>query len=317
VTRVFGAKLFGVIAIGAIAVSARASPPATAKLQVRGTVIEVEFAQGDLDLPRKTLLDHVAKAACAVSTYYGRFPADRYRLLIVPMAQRRGVLSGTTWGTAAPHSRILVGEHTTARDLDDDWILTHEMVHVAFPTMPNEHHWIEEGIATYVEPLARSWVGSYSLPKVWSDLVVGLPKGMPASGDQGLDVTHTWGRTYWGGAMFCALADVEIRRRTRNQRGLIDALRGILAVSRGIQAEWPLERTLKAGDDAAGTSVLEHLYTKMSSTPMSPDLQDLWKRLGVRVKEDQVQFDDSAPDAAIRQAISRRPPDAPPSCVVP
>ena len=42
-------------------------------------------------------------------------------------------------------------------------------------------------------------------------------------GGFGLDNTHTWGRTYWGGAMFCLLADVEIRRRTHNRRGLQDA----------------------------------------------------------------------------------------------
>jgi hypothetical protein len=305
-----------VIAIGAIAVRAHASPPAVEKLQVRRAVIEIEFAQGDLDLPRKTLMDHISKAACAVSTYYGGFPADRYRLMILPIVRRRGVLNGTTWGSGGPHSRILVGEHTTAGDLDDDWIVTHEMIHVAFPSMADKHHWIEEGVATYVEPLARSWVGSYSPQRVWSDLIVGLPKGMPVGGDEGLDTTHTWGRTYWGGAMFCSLADVEIRRHTRNQRGLIDALRGIFAASGGIKAEWPLERALKAGDDAVGT-LLEQLYAKMGLTSTSPDLQDLWKRLGVRMKEDQAELDDSASDAAIRRAISRRPPDAPPNCVVP
>lgn len=303
--------------IGAIAVTAGVPQAAEEKLQVRGTAIEIEFAQGEMDLPRKTLLDHIAKAACAVSTYYGRFPADHYSLLIVPIAQRRGVLSGMTWGSGGAHSRILVGEHTTTGDLNGEWIVTHEMVHTAFPSMADKHHWVEEGIATYVEPLARSWVGSYSPQKVWSDLVVGLPKGMPAAGDEGLDVTHTWGRTYWGGAMFCALADVEIRRHTRNERGLVDALRGILSASGGIATEWSIERALKVGDDTVGASVLEQLYTKMSSAPISPDLQGLWKRLGVQVKDDQAQVIDSAPDASIRQAISRRPSDAPTNCAVP
>ena len=38
----------------------------------------------------------------------------------------------------------------------------------------------------------------------------------------------TWGRTYWGGAMFCLMADVRIREQTHNRKGLQDALRGIL-----------------------------------------------------------------------------------------
>lgn len=34
--------------------------------------------------------------------------------------------------------------------------MTHEMVHLAFPSVPDQHHWIEEGLATYVEPIARA-----------------------------------------------------------------------------------------------------------------------------------------------------------------
>ena len=76
-----------------------------------------------------------------------------------------------------------------------------------------EHHWIEEGLATYVEPIARAQAGQFSVKLVWRDLVVGLPRGLPQPGDRGLDFTPTWGRTYWGGALFCLLADIEIRKR--------------------------------------------------------------------------------------------------------
>ena len=39
-------------------------------------------------------------------------------------------------------------------------MLTHEMVHLAFPSVDDKHHWIEEGIATYVEPIARIQAGN-------------------------------------------------------------------------------------------------------------------------------------------------------------
>ena len=48
---------------------------------------------------------------------------------------------------------------TTSAQFDDDWIITHEMVHLAFPSVAEKHHWIEEGLATYVEPVARARVG--------------------------------------------------------------------------------------------------------------------------------------------------------------
>ena len=46
-----------------------------------------------------------------------------------------------------------------------------------------------------------------------------MPFGLPKEGDKGLDYTHTWGRTYWGGAIFCLLADIEIRQQTNNKNG--------------------------------------------------------------------------------------------------
>ena len=130
----------------------------------------------------------------------------------------------------APLHKVLVGQHTTEDDLKRDWVMTHEMVHLAFPSVAEEHHWIEEGIATLCRPIARVEAGNLEPRNVWHDLVEGLPKGLPQAGDQGLDHTHTWGRTYWGGALLY-LADIEIRQRTNNRYGLQDALRAILAAA--------------------------------------------------------------------------------------
>ena len=84
----------------------------------------------------------------------------------------------------------------------------HELTHLAFPTVPRQQLWIAEGLATYLEPIARARVGDLAAEKVWRDLVDGLPQGEPESGDRGLDRTRTWGRIYWGGALYCMLADL-------------------------------------------------------------------------------------------------------------
>ncbi len=181
--------------------------------------------------------------------------------------------------------------------------MTHEMVHLAFPSVPDEHHWIEEGIATYVEPIARAQVGDLPSETVWRELVDGLPRGLPASGDRGLDNTHTWGRTYWGGALFCLIADVEIHQRTNNRYGLQDALRGIVRAGGNMQHDWPLARALKAGDDAVGVPVMLELYDRMKATPVTPDLTAMWSQLGVRPSRDSVVFDQSAPQASIVRSI--------------
>src|SRR5208282_6269580 len=120
-----------------------------------------------------------------------------------------------------PMIRVGLSKFATDSSLRDDWVMTHEMVHLAFPSVPDEHHWIEEGIATYVEPIARAQVSDLSPEKVWRDLVGDVPKGLPAPGDRGLDNTHTIlrchkqceiGRT---GADFDGLGPNRKRRKTR------------------------------------------------------------------------------------------------------
>jgi hypothetical protein len=113
-----------------------------------------------------------------------------------------------------PFITIALGRDATTASLADDWLLTHEMVHLAFPSLPEQHHWLEEGLATYVEPIAQARAGLLTPERVWFDFVVGLPQGQPQSGDRGLDRTPTWGRTYWGGALFYLRADLLIRQRT-------------------------------------------------------------------------------------------------------
>ena len=159
-------------------------------------------------------------------------------------------------------------------------------------------------MATYVEPIARAQLGQLSAQRVWGDMVDGLPKGLPRDGDEGLDRTHTWGRTYWGGALFYLLADVEIRRQTGNRRGLQDALRAVVAADGNISHSWPVAKILATGDQGTGTHVLEDLYAQLKEAPAPTDLAELWQRLGVKVQDGAVSFDDTAPLAAIRRAIT-------------
>ena len=48
----------------------------------------------------------------------------------------------------------------------------------------------------------------------WAEDRREMPRGLPNRGEGGMDDTHTWARTYWGGALFCLQADVAIREQT-------------------------------------------------------------------------------------------------------
>ena len=272
-------------------------------LTLANATIDIAFAPGALELSRDRVLQWITASAQAVISYYGQFPVPRVRLLLTPFSGA-GVRSGTTYGGQDPLIKVSLGAFTSEAMLQRDWVLTHEMVHLAFPSVPQTHHWIEEGIATYVEPLARHAAGQLSAKAVWRDLVEGLPKGLPRPGDKGLDHTPTWGRTYWGGALFCLLADIEIRQKTANRYGLQDALRAIVAAGGSLQVDWSLVRAFEIGDQAIEVPVLMALYARMKATPVDIDLTDLWHRLGVKVQDGTVLFQDDAPLASVRRAIT-------------
>ena len=276
----------------------------TSTILVGSSRIDVHIESGPMELSNQDLMQWVRMAADSVSTYYERFPVPEVALRIIP-TDGRGVRGGKTFGAKdGGRISIHVGKETTVRGLNSDWMLTHEMVHLSFPSMADEHHWIEEGIATYVEPIARVRAKHMDAHEMWFELMRDLHQGLPQSGDEGLDNTHTWGRTYWGGALFCFLADIEIHKQTNNRKGLDDALRGILNAGGQIRYDWPIEKALTAGDAATGVSILMPLYQKMKNQPYPVDLDALWKELGVERDGDTVNFIDSAPLAKTREAIT-------------
>jgi hypothetical protein len=276
-------------------------------LQAGGANLQVEFSGVEPDLPKTCILFGIGQSAQTVASYYGKFPVSSARILVVVAPGERGVLHGTTWGSKDGFPaviRLTIGQHTPQRDLATDWIVTHELVHTALASLPDSQHWLEEGIATYVEPIARSQAGQLRPERVWSDMLAGMWHGEPEAFDRGLDRTHTWGRTYWGGALFCLVADVAIRRQTNNSYGLQDALRAIVAAGGTIDKNWHLTRVLSVGDKATHTSVLEDLYSKWSQTPVQVDLPLLWNQLGIHQEDGHIVFDEAAPLARVRTGIT-------------
>jgi hypothetical protein len=276
-------------------------------LDVSGGRIELSFASAPTPEFRKLVLDWVNTSARAVANYYQQFPVKQVGIRINTF-DGHGIGSGKTFDWNGARIRISVGTASTSADFAEDWMLTHEMVHLAFPSVTENHHWIEEGQATYIEPVARARIGNLKVARVWADWIEDMPKGLPDTGDRGLDFTPTWGRTYWGGALFCLLADIEIHKRTQNRKGLEHALRAILKAGGNIESDWDLERALETGDGATGVPVLRELYDKMKTSPEVMDLDALWKQLGVKREGDRIEFNDNAPLATIRRAITNNTP---------
>ena len=277
-----------------------------ATLKISGATVDVTLPDGPMKLSRDELLGWVKASANTVADYYGHFPVPHLTLKM-RSTSGSGVRHGVTYPKDGGLILISVGTDADVAATKEDWVLVHEMIHLAFPSMEDDQHWIEEGISTYVEPVARTRTGGMTVKEMWGTFVRDMPKGEPQPGDHGFDNTHTWGRTYWGGAIFCLLADVRIRERTNNHKGLEDALRGINRGGGNINEDWNIGKALAMGDKATGTTVLRDLYSEMRDKPAPVDLDQLWKKLGIAVNDGAVTFDDKAPEANIRKAITAAP----------
>jgi hypothetical protein len=281
-------------------------------LDVDGVHVSLEFLDSDFTNGAEPLVVWVKRSLGIVAAYYGRFPVSQLRIR-VSSASGGGVRHGTTFGVHGALIRITVGREVTPAELFDDWVLVHEMTHLALPDVGPEHIWLSEGVAVYVEGVARAQAGNRPAADVWAEQVRSMPRGLPQADDAGLDHTHTWGRTYWGGALFCLLADVQIRQRTGNRAGLQSALRAVARASGGLVSDWPIDRVFAVGDAAVGTHVLEELYARSKDAPLVTDLPALWRSLGIEAADGTVKLHDDAPLAKIRDAIMRAPVNSAPA----
>ena len=266
--------------------------------------IRLQIVQGGFELTHSEIRKWVSRSVEVIEQFYGSFPVEELDVFI-HSAGGASVRTGNMHPGPEPSVNVWVGVRSDFMDLARDWVLVHELAHTALPDIPDRHHWLEEGLAVYVESIARMHAGDLEASFVWGEFVARMPLGLPQLGDAGLDGTSSWGRTYWGGALFSFLADMRIRIETNNRKGLKDALQGILAADLNGTTRASIGQVIQAGDAATGIDVLKELYEEMRETPVDVDLEAIWRELGITTQNRRASFDDKAPKAWLRESISR------------
>jgi hypothetical protein len=280
--------------------------PGIRTLTFGGAKLVLAYSPSDFQLSEQDVVDWVLRSARATATFFGRFPVDEVKIRLLP-GRGDEVAEGEANANPDADIRLVIGRRTTARTLKRDSTLVHEMTHLGFPDLDDTHLWLHEGLATYVESIARAQVGEVTPAQVWRHFVRIMEQGLPGDKDRGLDDTPSEDRRYYGGALYWLLADVEIRKRTGNRLGVQDAIRAIHAAGGTLAVTWTAERALGVGDKAVGVPVLRELYDTWKSKSVSPDLDTLWADLGLRPGDGRLKLIDAAPLAAIRSAITAQP----------
>jgi len=308
-----GYALFGTFRSHELALPAAPQAPGQGGSRITLGLPDSPFALTDTELLR-----WVERSARLVSLHWGGMPTRRSLLVLVPEPEAAGVIFGRVRGGGGTTAYISLGADSGAGQLYESWELIHEMMHLGSPFI-RDGFWFMEGFATYAEPIARTRAGWRSEAVTWEEFLHNMPRGLPAlTGGQSAMARSADGREgagvgpagrsiesiYWGGALFMLLADVAIRVQSENRLGLMDCFLAVLEEGGDAAARWTLASALVPCNAATGGTAMADLYRRQIVEQRPLDLEALWRDLGVHPVPGGVLFDDAAPLAAIRRAIT-------------
>ncbi|HEX8794924.1 MAG TPA: hypothetical protein VF765_28455 [Polyangiaceae bacterium] len=247
----------------------------------------------------------VKDAATCVASLYGRFPVDA-TVFVVPVEGADEVVFGRVMSLSGASVALLFGSKTQKDSEHGDWVVVHELSHLGTASFMGEGHWLEEGLATYYEPVLRERAGWMTERQLWEHFVREMPRGLPRANEPpDIEERDDIDSTYWGGALFAFLADIRIRTSTKGARSLDDVMRAALARLGDATHEARLAEFLETGDEATGTDALATVDGNFAVHGQPPDLDAMWRALGVEPQADgTVVLHDDAPLAAVRRGIS-------------
>lgn len=254
-----------------------------------------------MQVPNGQLAAWVSAVAESNRRFWARSPAAGGLVVLVP-SPRGGVPFGRVLSLGGAVATVLVGERARPRDLYDDWVLVHEFLHLGSPLMRDTGAWLNEGIATFYEPVLRARAGWKSEDEVWREWIGSMPRGMPAITGIGLENAGRGG-IYWGGALFVLMAEIDSLQASGGRIGFSDCLRAVLAEGADVTVKWPTMKLLDRCDALLGKPVIAPLAKQHIEKGSAMDLDRLWRRLGVSMDGDTVRYDDGAELAWLRPLI--------------
>jgi predicted metalloprotease with PDZ domain len=279
-------------------------------LDLAGARLDVVFLGAPLRMGDAAALEFIRQSALRISSFFGAFPTDA-TVFVVPVPGAREVVFGRVLSLTGASVALLFGDDTPASGVRDNWVVVHEFFHLGCPSFADEGRWLEEGLATYYEPILRARGGWMTEAALWSHFVREMPRGLRRSGDPpALEDRDDIDSTYWGGALFALLADVRSRAATGNQRSLDDVIRALRRRVGGATKLAHLADFLRTAEEATGVGEISAVYDSWALRGENIDLDALWTRLGVGGLEEArrqgslVTLRDDAPLASVRRAIA-------------
>src|SRR5262249_45293108 len=148
--------------------------------KVHGAELTIGIATTAPGMRDADLVEWIATSANGLAHYLNAWPTARPLVLVAPCAGE--TIDGRTLGGGGGSVLVNVGPEVTPEAARENWVLTHEMIHLTMPSLGAPHTWLEEGMATYLEPIVRMRAGHLPAERVWGDLLRDAAQGLPQPG---------------------------------------------------------------------------------------------------------------------------------------
>jgi hypothetical protein len=153
------------------------------EVPVPGTTVRVAVLDGEIRATPAGIERWIATAARAVSLPFGRFPAARLPVIVVPSPGRGDPVPwGSTWFGGGPHCILYLSNTAADDDLPGEWVAVHEMLHTTMPSVPREDAWFSEGFVTYAQEMTRTRAGFQTVLEGWQQIEEGFDRGRSVGG---------------------------------------------------------------------------------------------------------------------------------------
>ena len=242
--------------------------------------------------------------------------AHSLQLLTVPVEHKdKAVPFGMSMRGGGQAIWLYVDPSHTASDFDQDWTLTHELVHTLHPHLGSEGRWIAEGIATYYQNVLRARSGRLTARAAWNELDAGFGRGRAdrtgltlGKSSVRMEEKRWYMRVYWSGTALMLLADVALRTRPEHPSSLDAALNGFVACCRDRAHSLEPAEFLAALDRVVGGNILTRLYQSHVTQIGFPDLTEAYRQLGLQHGDGGVTLSGDPAAVALRDAIMQGDP---------
>ena len=285
------------------------------QVEVAGATLQIEFKTPIDDEKAAELIVWIQATAENVSLTYGRFPNPAPKIIVIPSNRNPwGADSAVTFGRVTRNHgetvELFINPDRPIEEFYADWTATHEFSHLMLPLLSQRYRWISEGFATYYQNVLQSRAGHYTPEFAWQRLTEGFERGRESNPDLSPNqaaearVANARMKIYWSGAAIALLADIELRQRSGGEESLDTALGDLQRCCLPSYQRWSGPDLFRRLDSFLESPVFMPLYREYANEVGFPPTASVIDKLGVETTTTGVVFDDDAPLAAIRDAIS-------------